>query len=102
LISAFFGIVAKSPGKMFSKTQRGLLNEVKRELRSGQDGEPAEGKGIEETERWSEDGDVVFVKEKRLPYIDAVRQHPYVRYGARVEDATHIGRRVTDAPEQEE
>jgi hypothetical protein len=101
-ISAIFGVGTKSPYEIVSKTKRRQLNEVIGEFRSSQDCEPAEGKGVEESKGWSEEGYVVFVKEERLPYIDAVRQNPYVRYDARVEDSTDIGRRVTNAPQQEE
>jgi len=73
-----------------------------RELRYDEDREPAKGKGIEQLQVGSEDGEIVVIQEERLPYVDAVREHTYVNDGAGVEDATHGRRWITDAPQKEE
>jgi hypothetical protein len=48
---------------MVSKTQRGTLNDVVRELRYDQDREPTEGKGIEKLQGRSKEAYVVRVEE---------------------------------------
>jgi hypothetical protein len=96
--SAIFGIQAKTFDQIISKAQRGALNEDVRELGYGQDREPTERKGIEKLQGRSKEAYVGTVEEQGLPHIDAVREHAYMRYWARVEEAAYSRGRVSDAP----